>query len=345
MSRIVCFLVLIFWFHFSFSQDYLKYNSFLNKYSTNALSDFDRKKIELQYLDSAFNCVNGNGFIDDYIRAMSLSIEINNIEKAKKYYIEALKKGATKWYIKNDLLEKNFKVFKNTNQYKDANKYYRANKNEWKIKKNKKLCREIRKIMYRDQTPRYFKNLGKTKKNDSINIATLKQIYYDIGRLPNLNDIGLIYVLKLQIPLLHYQPEDVCFFANILLEMYLKGDYNDLDFIFEMIDQASTRYGANFGFENNKFLIKETVLNSINELGYHKQSFGFIAYDIREQNGYWYKYYLPVYDKDYANEIRQHFGYVSLEELSKSNKYHIYDEQLFIEKWGDFIERSPKMKE
>ena len=317
----------------------------MNKYISDTLSDYNQKKIELQYLDSAFNSVNGNGFIEDYIRALSLSIEIDNAEKAKVYYIEALKKGASKWYIKNDLLEKDFNVFRKTKQYKDANKYFKRNKKDWEIKRNKRLRKKIRKIIYRDQLPRQFNNREKVLKNDSINVATLKQIYCDIGRLPNVNDIGKAYVTNLQVPLFHYQPEDVCFFANVLLEMYLKGDFDDLDFIFQMIDQTSTRYGANFGFENNKFFIKESIQNSINELGYHKQSFGFLAYDIRDQNGYWYKYYLPVHDKDCANDIRQYFGYFTLDDLTKNNKYHIYDEQLFIEKWGEFKERSPKIKE
>lgn len=344
LFKIVVFLLLAnsIFLRVSFAQDYRLYNYYIQhsriltlEGGSDSLCSFN----QIAYYDSAFNCVNGNGFIEHYIRALALSIRNNDLDKAKEYYLEALKKGATKWYVKNDLCERDFDILRETDQYKDANKYYRANKNEWKVRKNKKLCKKIRKIMYRDEIPRRFKNWEKVRENDSINVVTLTQIYCDNGRLPNVNDVGKVYSLKLQVPFLHFHPEDVCFFANILLEMYLKGDYDDLDFIFLIIDQTSERYGANFGFEDNKFFIKETIPNSINERGYHKQSFGFNAFDIKDSSGYWYKYYLPVHDKDYANEIRQYFGYVKLEDMSKSNKYHIYDEQVFIEKWGEFKER------
>jgi hypothetical protein len=336
-------LIFIFFSNFSFSQDYLKYNSFLHsshKYD-NHLSDFERKRLSLQLLDSAFYSVNGNGFINDYISGIWLAIKINDLEKAADYYLEALKKGATKYYIKNELnvSKKEYHFFQKTTSCKKMNKLYREKKQEWKINKDKSLCRKIRQIIYRDQIPRLFKpNYIKMAKNDSINVSKLKQIYYEIGHLPAVNEVGKMYSLLLQPSFLHFPPEDVCFFANILLEMYLKGEYDELDFIFEMLDQASVRYGAIFAYESNKFIIKETDI----KLGYHKQSFGFNDFTTRGEDGYWYKYVVPVYDREYADSIRKYFGYNTFKELSETNKYYIYNEDVFIEKWGDFIKRDFK---
>jgi hypothetical protein len=342
----LAFIVLLFISNFSFSQDYLKYNAFLqssHKYNRDSLSDFELRTLILQNYDSAFNCVNNNGFINDYINGMEEAIKINNLEKAADYYLEALKKGATKWYIKNNVPEKEYVFFKKTPNCKEANKIYRKNKKDWKIKKNRKLCRKVEKIIFRDQMPRRSKpNYKKMAEADSINIVTLRQIYNDIGRLPNVNDVGKMRSMLLEPPLLHFPPEEVCFFANILLEMYLKGEYDDLECIFSIIDQASYRYGACFAYENNEFIIKKINFGIVNKLKAHKQSFGFTDFTIREKNGYWYHYVFPVYDREYADSIRKYFGYNTFEELSATNKYYIYDEELFIEKWGEFIERDIK---
>lgn len=322
------------------SQNYFEYNRFLTKVGLLEKPQSDEEirryyNSVIDYYDSAFFVVNNKGYIDDYTYVTKIAIKNNNFDKAEYFLIEAIKNGCKLDKIKKDLFALN-KDFKKSINFDNASSFYKANRKKYKIKIDKKLKRSIYRIVIRDQRHRMFRyKPEKQNKKDSLNVVCLKNIYDKYGHMPSNADVKPIHLQLLQPTLLHQNPENACFFANKYLDLYRSGLYDNIEFIFEMLDQASYRYGIMYGYENDYFFMKENNPNIVNDIRMHKQSFGLIKIGVIEGN-YWKHYFIPLEDKEYADSIRNIFGFCSIEELNLINENYIYDEELFIKKWGEF---------
>lgn len=335
---ILIFLCLQLIFISCYSQDYLKYNSYINQAKDLQTKD-DNSNIyynnAICYYDSAFNIVNNNGFLKDYKIAANFALEANNFDKAKDYSKEILKKGYSFRKLKNNISKTN-KEFKNSTQFNELKENYKEQKKEYKFDKNNKIKREIYRIFARDQRHRMFKyNAVKQNKKDSLNVVQLKEICSELGHFPSNKDVKEFSLDLLQPTLLHMNPEDACYFANKLLELYLLGQYSDIRFVFQILDQASYREGTIYGYNSDGFFIKEEMPYFYNEKGVHKQSFGFVKFSENDDNT-WKHYIVPIYDIEYSDSVRNIFGFLSTEQSLLLNEALIYDIDLFEDKWGEF---------
>lgn len=317
-----------------FSQEYFEYNRFLTKISKSfntGNGTIECQENILFYYDSAFLCVNNKPYPRECIKAAKIAIRIGENEKALTYLSYAIDYGYPYKNVKKDL-GVDWNDFKKSDQYLLLREF-KTNTSAHEY--NKQLNRKVNIMIFRDQRYRIFtyKPLKQHLK-DSLNAATLDCINSDIGRLPGLKDIKPNKLVLLNVVYLHMSPVIACKNANRLLWMYKHGEFQDIRFIFEVLDQASYRYGTNFGYENGVFcILGDTKLT--NKINFHKQSFGTQMLPILE-NGTWTNYFIPVNDKQYADSIREIFGFCRLDEENELCKYRIYDEQYFISKWGEF---------
>ena len=248
---------------------------------------------------------------------------------------QAYKSGYTKFKTRRDL-STNREAFLKSEYYKRLKKTYRKSRREYKKKLVRKERRGLIRRLIRDQRHRFRKyKPDKQHRLDSINVAHLKTIYNQKGRLPSIEEVGEKFIFLHEPPFLHLDPEDAVFFANILFDMYLKGEYNSINFVLDMLDQVSYRNGVLIDFDGDQFFVKESIPDVYTKRGFHRQSFGKTAITIREE-GVIKKIIIPVHDLKHTNEIRKMLGLLSIEEECKINKRKIYDEKRFEDKFGNF---------
>ena len=321
------------------SQNYLQYNTFITKArlwkTVPCKNDSLKASVILSFYDSAFMAVNNKGYLEDYTRAAGKAIKNNDYSRAEKYLSQAYKRGYTKRETRRGLSTNN-KVFLKSENFKRLKKPYRKSRSEYKHVLNRKMRRDMIRRLIRDQRHRFRKyKPEKQDRLDSINVAELMAIYQQTGKLPSIEDVGEKFMFLIEPPFLHLDTEDAVFFANILFDMYLCGEYNSISSILDMLDQVSYRHGAVVDFDGHHFYIKEEIPGVYNERGIHRQSFGEIKFSVNDQDGY-KQYTIPVHDINRTNEVRKMLGLLSIEEECKLNNRIIYNELAFEEKFGKF---------
>ncbi len=322
-----------------FAQEYYDYNQLISKskllvfndsVSYSKIDSINLYNSQLDYLDSAFNIENHNGFYEDYINAILISVKINKHNQTEKYFKELSKIGIKYNILKNEISLKD-KYFK-SKEFRKIKRAYKNNVKQVTKNHNKKMKRKVNKIIYRDQRHRLFKyKSDKQSVLDSLNVLEFDKLIADYKGLPTIENVGYIRATILQVPMLHLNPEDACRYANIYMNMYKQGLYSNINFIIEMLDQASYRNGAIFNYDGENFCIQTYSNKTFSKHPIYKQSFGYIDFWSSKERT---SLIIPIYNINQSNSFMQQMGLLTLEERVKRKTSLKYDEKQFESIFG-----------